>query len=352
MIQSLRIQNFQSHLDSYLEFSPGISIITGSSNNGKTSILRSIDWVVNNRPQGISFKSTFSDKKDTCKVSLVINNQKIVREKNNSINQYQLNEGIFSTVGGDVPSEVISAINISEISIGRQFEKHFLITDSPGEIGRTINKIVKLDDIDTLISNISSKILSTNKEIEFKKQDIDKLNTSLEKFKDYDKIEVLVNQIIENDIKVKDLEQKVKILNYISDEGVRVEKLILSLENSYDDLEAKINELEQSWLTYNTNIKIIQDLSKLVNTISVLDTKIQDAEAILSGCDALQDIEEKLIKYSVGLETLNKINNIIKDWNRYFEVMKKVEKTIEKDEVEKNRILQEYGCPLCERKWN
>ena len=350
MIQSIRLQNFQSHLNSYLEFSPGINIITGSSNNGKTSLLRGIGWVITNRPQGLAFKSYFADKKDSCKVTLTINGQKIVREKNTNINQYQLNEGIFSTVGGDTPSEVSSAINLSEINTQSQFEKHFLITESPGEIGRTINKIVKLEDIDILISSLSSKISSASKEIELKKQDVDKLNISLEKFKDYDKIEVLVDQIVKNDIKIKDLEQKVKILNYISDEGVRVEKLILSLENSYDDLEEKINELEQAWLTYNTNVKIIQDLSKLVSTINVLDTKIQDAETILSGCNALQSIEENLIKYSVGLETLHELNNLIKDWGKYFEFIKKTEKTIEKDEVEKNRILQEYGCPLCGRK--
>lgn len=351
MIKSLHIQNFQSHLNSYLEFSPGINIVTGSSNNGKTAILRALGWIITNRPQGIAFKSTFSDKKDTCKVTLNINGQEIVREKNNSINSYKVGSSLFTTIGNDVPSEVISAINISDINIQGQFEKHFLITESPGEIGRTINKIVKLEDIDTLVSSLSSKISSTNKEIEFKKQDIDKLNTSLDKFKDYDSIETLVNQIIENDIKVKDLEHKVKVLNYIFDEGIRVEKLIYGLENSYDTFESQINGLEQSWLIYNTNIKIIQELSKLVNTIDVLDAKIGSSESILSGCDALQDIEEKLIKYSVGLETLNRINNLIKDWNKYFETMKKTEKMIEKDEKEFNQILKEFGmCPLCERK--
>lgn len=347
MIQSIRIQNFQSHSSSYLEFSPGINIITGQSNNGKTAILRAFNWLCFNRPQGIAFKSTFSDKKDTCSVALTINGQEIVRDKNNSINLYKVGSSLFTTIGNDVPQEVISAINVSDINIQGQFEKHFLITESPGEIGRTINKIVKLEDIDTLISSISSKISSTNKEIELKKQDVDKLNVSLEKFKDYDSIESLVNQIVENDIKVKDLEHKVKILDYTINEGTRVEKLIHGLENSYDNLEEQVSGLEQAWLTYNTNIKIIQELSKLGNTVNVLDTKIHDAEAILSGCDALQDIEEQLIKYSVGLETLNRINNIIKDWNKYFETMKRVEKLIEKDTKEFETLLSEYGCPLC-----
>ena len=68
MIKSLKIENFQSHKDSYLEFSNGINIISGKSNNGKTAILRALNWVITNRPQGIAFKSTFSDKKEICRV--------------------------------------------------------------------------------------------------------------------------------------------------------------------------------------------------------------------------------------------------------------------------------------------
>src|SRR3990167_9466948 len=123
---------------------------------------------------------------------------------------------------------VTFSINMSNTNISRQFEKHFLITDSAGEVGRTINKIVNLDSIDILISNISSKITSTNKELEFKKQDLDKLNLSLEKFKDYDLIENLVNQIVEYDSKVKTIENKGKLLSYIVSEGVRVEAIITS----------------------------------------------------------------------------------------------------------------------------
>ena len=73
MIQSIRLQNFQSHKDSYLRFSNGINIISGQSNNGKTSLLRGLNWVITNRPQGIAFKSIFSDKKEICRVSLIIN---------------------------------------------------------------------------------------------------------------------------------------------------------------------------------------------------------------------------------------------------------------------------------------
>ena len=350
MINSLKIENYQSHKNSFLEFSTGINIISGQSNNGKTAILRALNWVITNRPQGIAFKSTFSDKKETCRVSLIINDIEIIRERNNSINSYQVGSSLFTTIGNDVPSEVSSAINISDINCASQFERHFLLMDSPGEVGRTINKVVKLDDIDALISNISSKITSTNKELEIKKQDLDKLNASLEKFKDFCVIENLVKQIIEYDSKVKTIENRVKLLSYIVTEGVRVEAIITSIENKYDGLEEEIKSLEQLWLDYNTNSALISDLKKIVTSLSILNIDIEATETILKHGENLPELENNVIKYLSTSYVLDKIKNLIKDWNSYFESMKKDEKLIIVYKNEFDALLKEIGiCPLCER---
>src|SRR3990167_1923027 len=315
MIKSLKIENFQSHLNSCLEFSNGINVISGQSNNGKSSILRSLSWVIFNRPLGLSFKSSFSAKKDTVKITINTEADEIVREKNDSINQYKINNIILNTVGSNCPDEIASVLNFSELNIQSQFEKHFLITESAGEVGRTINGFLKLDDIDALISNISSKITSTNKELEIKKQDLDKLNASLEKFKDFCVIENLVKQIIEYDSKVKTAENKVKILSYIVTEGVRVEAIIASIENKYDGLEEEIKSLEQLWLDYNTNSALISDLKKIVTNIKELDSRIEASEAILNHGENLPELENNVIKYLATHEVCKQINKLIKDWN-------------------------------------
>jgi len=348
MIKSLKIENFQSHLNSCLEFSNGINVISGQSNNGKSSILRSLSWVIFNRPLGLSFKSSFSAKKDTVKITINTEADEIVRERNESINQYKINNTILDTVGSNCPDEIASVINFSELNIQSQFEKHFLITDSPGEIGRTINKVVKLDDIDTLISNISSKITSTNKELEIKKQDLDKLNASLEKFKDYDSIENLVNQIVEYDSKVKTIENKVKLLSYIVTEGVRVEAIIASIENKYDGFEEEIKSLEQLWLDYNTNLALMRDLKKIVTNIKELDSRIETPEAILKHGEPLQEIENNVIKYLATSDVLNKINNLKQNWDNFYKKIEKLENNIKIEEKEFQQILKESGtCPLC-----
>ncbi len=348
MIKSLIIENFQSHLKSELTFSNGINVITGQSNHGKTSILRALGWVVSNRPQGLAFKSSFSDKKDTCKVTLEINNQKIIREKSTTINQYQIGSSLFSTIGNDIPSEVSSAINMSEINIQGQFEKHFLLMDSPGEVGRTINKIVKLDSIDELISNISSKVNSTNKEIDIIKKDVDKLYLDLEKFKDFDNIEKLVNELIDYDTKITNNNNIINSLNHIVTSISETDTIIKNIEHEYAGIEEKINNLEQNWVNYNTNIKIANELDKLIKSISLEGKTISENEDIVKDEEAVQIFETEMTKFISVKDVHFRITNIVNEWESFTDIIKKIEKQIDKEEEEFKKILKEAGmCPLC-----
>ena len=45
---SLKIEDFQSIGNAELEFIPGINLIVGQSNSGKTAVLRAIDSVLTN----------------------------------------------------------------------------------------------------------------------------------------------------------------------------------------------------------------------------------------------------------------------------------------------------------------
>lgn len=50
----LRIQNFQAHKDTTIEFDC-ITTIVGPSDIGKSAVLRALKWVAKNEPKGTSF---------------------------------------------------------------------------------------------------------------------------------------------------------------------------------------------------------------------------------------------------------------------------------------------------------
>jgi exonuclease SbcC len=53
MIDHVAIKNFQSHKNTNIDFQRnGVNVIVGTSDQGKSAILRAILWAVNNRPMG------------------------------------------------------------------------------------------------------------------------------------------------------------------------------------------------------------------------------------------------------------------------------------------------------------
>lgn len=54
-ISELRIAAFQSHADTRLTFAPGLNVITGPSDSGKSAVLRALWWLFYNEPKGAEF---------------------------------------------------------------------------------------------------------------------------------------------------------------------------------------------------------------------------------------------------------------------------------------------------------
>ena len=55
MISKIKIKNFRSHKNTEIELSSGVNIICGDNDLGKSTILRALNWVNNNKPSGDSY---------------------------------------------------------------------------------------------------------------------------------------------------------------------------------------------------------------------------------------------------------------------------------------------------------
>lgn len=115
-ISKLTLKNFQSHKDSVLEFDKGFSTISGPSNSGKSSVLRSLDCIL--------FRKKFY-LRDGCNSGEIVietdDGNKITRQKSlkgSVINEkYILNGTQFRKVGKNVPEEILKVTNIREVEL-------------------------------------------------------------------------------------------------------------------------------------------------------------------------------------------------------------------------------------------
>lgn len=230
MIRKIKIQNIQSHKDTELALSPGVNAIVGSSNNGKSAILRALYWVRYNRPLGTDnlLSHWAFDKKGNqiADMQATVENDSgaVTRRRTKNENQYIVNGEELNVVKTDVPEQVEMLLRLSDTNIQRQQDAPFLLSLTSGQVAQYFNKTVRLDVIDRVLSNAESKRRKTAGEI---KQTEELLNEYQQKKEKYAWLD-------------------------------SVEKLLVK----YDNVDRKRNEVYEKWYALKKQVEDYKDYSK------------------------------------------------------------------------------------------
>ena len=166
MIQRLIVHNFQSHRKTELELDPGVTAIVGSSDSGKSALMRALIWAVTNRPSGLAFASHWAvDAKGRLEspvsVQVLTDTGSVTRYRDGDSNVYEVwKDGSvqqLDAVRTDVPEQVREFFNLTEVNIQEQFDPHFLLAETGGGVARFLNKIIRLDVIDRFLGGVEKK---------------------------------------------------------------------------------------------------------------------------------------------------------------------------------------------------
>lgn len=280
MIQSIKIKNFQSHKSTQLKLDPGLNSIIGSSDTGKSSVLRALFWAIENRPLGTGFISHWAlnekgKQTDSTSVMVISNKKKVKRIRDKDINAYEINGKTLEAIGTDVPPEVTNAFNLTEVNVQKQMDSPFLLSESAGEVARFFNKIIRLDIIDSFLTIVESK----------------KRQTKVQKGK-----------AISDRVKT---EKELEKLDWID----AADRLILKAERVGDKIE-KIRSLQE-----NLTDSIEEYEEYQAELLSIPD--IDKTEKLLSECVSIQSLVEK--KESV----LSQLELSVERWTEAFEQSEK-----------------------------
>ncbi len=158
MIEYLAIRNFQIHRRLDLPLDSAVTTIVGTTDTGKSAIIRALCWVIQNRPTGTQF---IHRGRKTCRVSIIVDGQKVTRARNKSGNGYKIDEQQYKAIGHDVPQDVRDLLRIADVSIQAQHDAPFWFNETAGEVSRQLNQIINLDIIDTTLNNLGSSLKRT-----------------------------------------------------------------------------------------------------------------------------------------------------------------------------------------------
>ncbi len=162
-IDKIELRNYRVLPKMDVEFDPHITTLIGNSFKGKSTIIGALRWVALNRPIGSKIISWGAD---AASVRVTMDGKKITRKRSKSVNLYKYQGQEFKAFSNDVPPEIASRFNLSELNFQRQFIAPFWFCESAGEVSRQLNSIIDLKIIDTTLATIASRLRKGSTAIE------------------------------------------------------------------------------------------------------------------------------------------------------------------------------------------
>ena len=345
MIDSIRIRNIQSHKDTELDLCPGINVIVGSSNNGKTAILRSLYWSIYNRPLGIDSLCShwaLDDKgniKDEMSVEVRKGDDVLIRRKAKNVNQYVLNGDELNAIKTDVPPEVKAFYRLNETNIQRQQDAPFLVSNTSGEVARYFNGIAHLDVIDNTLSIAEGLKRQQRRLIEMLEKNKEEQEGLHSSFSWIDGVSTLLDKMERLESREKALEAKIeKLSSSISAYGrctAEIEPLskaaecrslieeIEAMKNEMDSISAKAKKLNDSIKMHKHNNEVIELYKSLP-------------------ADLVSEHEYIKAQRDLAFSKMDKLKYSIVSYKKFVSSIEEKKLQIEKWESELPDI-----CPLC-----
>lgn len=348
MIKKLRIHNFQSHKDSTLEFANGLNVIVGTSNHGKSAIVRALDWILRDSLRGSSF-IRHGEKKVRVEVEFE-NGDKVSRHRTRTdggevVLDVKGAETAF-TVGRGYPPEVVNFINMNDLNFQSQHDPAFLLADTSGEVSRRLNEIAGVEVIDRVLSHLNSEIRRLNQEIEHATDERERERALFQKYHNLTRdLKPLAEeeQRVESDLK-KAIEDKRKLEGLV-DEVRWATDILERLPNlkragrALEKAPALVNRIERVEKALSEIRRIARDVKEATSRLERLPD-VSKAEAGLKRAEALAERRRETE------EKISALRKAVRSAVRVGARLERIEEELGKARQEFKEAFPEV-CPLC-----
>ena len=313
------IKDFQSLKKAYIELTPGITVITGATNNGKSAIIRAIDSALFNLGDDAMVRG--GQRYYGIKISNGSHTMLMARDNvgKNEKTAYQFDEGtVQKKVGRGQLEEVSRMFNIREVKMNNgtkmkinfwyQNDKPFLMDKTAGQLYEFLS-LSSCDNYARVLKSLGSDVRSIN-------SDINTLTTEINTYKS------LIND-------KKDFISKNDGFDLVYQEAIDVDAmgdLLSNVEGLLDDVDMSNNTIKKlDNLKSNIDIKIssidIDSVSALYQDITSLDSKVSSLCGLLDYIDSTGgkisqlDSEHKELKSNISTNDtcIKDFSNIIND---------------------------------------
>lgn len=350
-IKKLIIDNFQSHEHTEIEFGPGLNVIVGPSDFGKSAVVRALRWVLYNEPRGNSFIRAGAK---VCKVSIELDDGTVITRLRSTTgkNQYLLrkpdeDELVFEGFGNEIPVEITQATAVRkiyidenskvELNFGAQLEGPFLLAENGAVRAKVIGQLGGVHILDLAQRSVNTELRRLGEQ---EKRCQDELLQIAEALKTYEKLPELQERIGQIEGLLQHLEEAaLRLQGHISLQNEWEEnksalarsQQVLAAIARLDEAESDYRELEKLNEEYRYLLSLDLDITQANRQLERAQQIITKTEQVPVVDECLQKVEPLDREY----KELSQIECELKNIDRYLKMsMYITEKTKKIAEVE------------------
>jgi DNA repair exonuclease SbcCD ATPase subunit len=334
-IKAVRLENFQSHLDTYVEFSDGLNVIVGQSDSGKTAILRGMRWALYNQPRGSDFVRVSAD---FVRVTITFEDETVItRERTSSKNRYTIRkkgeeELVLEGFGTHVPNEVMEAHGMSHLKIdqdndlmihlSQQLDGPFLLEQTSSIRAKTLGRISGAHFLDMAIRDTTKDLSQLNLRMKQEQAEIEKLEEELQP---YSHLDNLKSQLLNSELRI----EKVKSM-------LETRKKLVEVKKQW----TQINKEEDVAIAWR---KLVKDVDEWQQKMEMLQAMVQQFVVFTQKQKLLGELNRSMVICEKWLEKTkhtNEANGKFEQINKQVALLKLLKlKVLEKGQI--NRSLEE-----------
>ena len=354
MIDSMQILNFQSWATGEFGFHPGVNVIHGDSDGGKSASLRAFRWAAENRPSGDSFRSwwggqTIVDIETDESFSIArVKGGKVATTNEYNLTNNELEDVTFKAMGANVPAEVAETLDMDETNFQWQHDPLFLLSETGGEVARRLNRVAKLDLIDTSLAAVDSAKRQNTSDVKAAKATVEQTEETLATYDYLPDLEVAVCRLEEKQQRAGDIEKMSNGLMRAADEVGYAQELLDRCAD-YTGAEKRIEALDKRRVAQEAVQRSITVLEGACDEIVQTRELLEDAAELAAAGPALAELTLKI----------NRRNGITKELTILMRVDENiVQAVVALDKTTRTELnaLSEWdekakgACPLCDGK--
>ena len=323
-IQEVTVEGYQSHLHSTFTLSPGLTVITGPSDAGKTAIIRALRWFAFNEPTGEAFLHTIrnadgsiKEAVDQAKVSVTFDNG-ITITKTRRKGKTSYTHSLYPTgwEKAEVPPEVKEALGLIKQKYGDfetclnfafQLDPPFLLSETNSTGAKVLGKLAGTEVVDRSISEVNKRTHQTRTDISYADKQIGEIDVELIEYFQLDDLEKALTGA---EMTYESITGTVKRIKELSDLEVAHEGAVSQVIRHFDTVErlagvvvaaAELSQVERQhtrgealtdlatsfWKAVNDQkepsrvLRLTEGLPELQTMLRLLSESVDNYEALL-----------------------------------------------------------------------